>query len=62
MIGSGCANKLVEWESVTKACVMGYAEHDFMMRSAGIGNFGEGPARNLFYNRLLGIDRLLREF
>lgn len=54
--------KLVEWESVTKARIMGYAEHDFMMRSAGIGDFGEGLARNLPYNRLLGVDRLLREF
>ncbi len=33
-----------------------------MQRSAKVANFGEGPARWLYYNRLLGIDKLLEEF
>lgn len=55
-------NKLVDWDNITKGTVLGYAEYGFLVETARIQNFGEGPARFLEYNRLLGIDRLIREF
>lgn len=54
--------KLVDWEHISTATIWGYAEHSYMQRCAGIEDFGEGPARWLYYNKLLGIDRLLGEF
>lgn len=54
--------KLVDWEQISLAAILGYAEHSYMERCAEISNFGEGPARWLYYNKLLGIDRLLEEF
>ncbi len=54
--------KLVDWEHISTATIWGYAEHSYMQRSAKVANFGEGPARWLYYNRLLGIDKLLEEF
>lgn len=54
--------KLVDWEQVSTATIWGYAEHSYMEKHAEIANFGEGPARWLYYNKLLGIDRLLEEF
>lgn len=55
-------NKLVDWDNITKGTVLGYAEYGFLAEKAGTQNFGEGAARFLEYNRLLGIDRLTREF
>lgn len=55
-------DKLVDWDSITTATIYGYAEHGFMQRAAEIRDFGEGPARWLLYDRLMGIDRLVREF
>lgn len=54
--------KLVDWDNISNAVIWGYAEYSYMRRSAGIGGFGEGPARWLYYNKLLGIDKLLSEF
>ncbi|MCM1101111.1 MAG: hypothetical protein NC398_06975 [Acetatifactor muris] len=53
---------LVDWNQITKADIFGYAEHAYMKNYAEIRDFGEGPARWLYYNRLLGIDRLIAEF
>lgn len=54
--------KLVDWQNVSQARIIGYAEHGFLHNYAQIYDFGEGPARWRYYNALLGIDRLLREF
>lgn len=54
--------KLVDWQNVPEARIMGYAEYDFLKRNAPIRDFGEGPARWRYYGQLLGIDRLLKEF
>lgn len=54
--------KLVDWQNITQAQIMGYAEYDFLKRNALIHNFGEGSARWRYYNELLGIDGLLEEF
>lgn len=55
-------NTLVDWDNITIGTVLGYAEYSFLAKYAKIQNFGEGPARYIEYNRLLGIDRLAREF
>lgn len=54
--------KLVDWQNVTQACILGYAEYGFLDKYAPTYDFGEGPAKWIYYNKLLGIDRLLREF
>lgn len=54
--------KLVDWDSVTKAEILGYSDYDFLAQHAEIRNFGEGPARAMPYNRLMGIDRLVKDF
>lgn len=54
--------KLVDWQNVPRAHIMGYAEYSFLYKYAPIYDFGEGPARWRYYKDLLGIDRLLREF
>lgn len=54
--------KLVDWNNITIATVKGYAEYSFMEKYAEVRDFGEGPARWLPYNKLLGIDRLLNMF
>lgn len=55
-------DKLVDWDDISEATIWGYAEYQFMYNYAGIKDFGEGDARWLYYNRLMGIDRLLDEF
>lgn len=55
-------NTLVDWDSITIAKVVGYAEYEFMYHHAEIHDFGEGKARWLSYDRLLGIDRLVKMF
>lgn len=54
--------KLVDWNNISMAHVLGYAEYAYMQQNARISNFGEGDARFLYYNNLLGIDSLLRMF
>lgn len=54
--------KLVDWDNITLARIEGYAEYSYMRRNAGIDDFGEGNARWLLYNKLLGIDRLIQRF
>lgn len=54
--------KLVDWDEISTAKIIGYADYAYMNRYANISDFGEGPARWLFYNRLMGIDRLLTMF
>lgn len=54
--------KLVDWQNVFQARIIGYADYDFLKRNAPVQNFGEGPARWRYYGQLMGIDRLLKEF
>lgn len=54
--------KLVEWDNISTATIIGYADYGYMQTRADVNDFGEGPARWLFYNKLMGIDRLLNEF
>lgn len=54
--------KLVDWDNITLATVEGYAEYFYMQNHAEVRDFGEGPARWLPYNRLMGIDRLINMF
>lgn len=54
--------KLVDWDHISTARIVGYADYAYMKNHAGVRDFGEGYARWLYYNELLGIDRLLREF
>lgn len=61
-IDTDAEQKLVDWDTVSTATIVGYAEHKYMKDNAGISDFGEGPARWLFYDRLMGIDRLLIKF
>lgn len=53
--------KLVDWNSVTLAKILGYAEYDFLKNHCEIRNFGEGNAKYLEYKRLLGIDKLIKK-
>lgn len=54
--------KLVNWDNITNANIMGYTDYEYMKKYAEINDFGEGPARWLFYNKLMGIEKLLNEF
>ncbi|MFG6355284.1 MAG: hypothetical protein K1W26_00460 [Acetatifactor sp.] len=54
--------KLVDWQNVSQARIIGYAEYEFLERNAPVYDFREGPARWRYYNQLMGIDRLLKEF
>jgi len=54
--------KLVDWNNVSTVKIIGYADYAYMNRYAGISDFGEGSAKWLFYNRLMGIDKLLSMF
>lgn len=54
--------KLVEWNSITLATVKGYAEYSFMEKRSDVIDFGEGLAKWLPYDRLLGIDKLINMF
>ena len=54
--------KLVNYLDITDGLVVGWAEYGYMERFAPVEDFGEGPARWLFYKKLLPIDRLLKEF
>ena len=54
--------KLVDWNNITTATVKGYAEYSYLKKYAKVYDFGEGPARYLPYNILMGIDRLVNMF
>ena len=56
------AQKLVDWNNITLATVKGYAEYSFMEKQSDSIDFGEGLAKWLPYNRLLGIDKLIKMF
>lgn len=56
------SQKLVDWDCIGKASVLGYAEYNYMKEHAQVRDFSEGAAKWLFYNKLLGIDSLLNEF
>lgn len=55
-------NKIIDLDSITEGIIYGYAEYGYLLNNAGIRDFGEGPARNISYNRLMGIDRLVDMF
>ena len=52
------SGNLVNYEGITQGTVMGYATYE-ELAAAEIRDFGEGPARHLFYDRLNSIDGLL---
>lgn len=54
-------DRLIEWDSVETAVIKGYAERTFL-QGLQYRNYGEGPAKAVEYNRLMGIDRLLGGF
>lgn len=54
--------KLVDWEHISAAHILGYAEYQYMRGQAEVRDFGEGNARCIPYDRLLGINRLVNEF
>lgn len=53
--------KLIQLDSVVSAEILGYVEYSFLKRIDPV-DFGEGLARSCFYNRLLGIDKLINKF
>lgn len=55
-------NKLVDWDKISIATIFGYSDYEYMKKYAPIKDFGEGPARCVSYNKLLGIDKLLNDF
>lgn len=54
-------NKLIDLNSITQATIKGYADYNYLNTRCPVGNFGEGDAKYIAYNRLLGIDRLLNQ-
>lgn len=54
-------NKLIDLNSITQATIKGYADCNYLNARCPVGNFGEGDAKYIAYNRLLGIDRLLNQ-
>lgn len=55
-------DKLVDWDNIDTATILGFADYDYIKHHAEVFNFGEGPAYWLYYDRLMGIDSLLKEF
>lgn len=54
--------KLVDWNSINSAIVKGYAEYSYLCTRVNMNDFGEGMAKWLSYNHLMGIDRLINMF
>lgn len=54
-------SKLADWDSVSTAIIYGYVDYDYL-NNCPVGNFGEGPAKWIFYNRLMGINGLISKF
>lgn len=52
---------LIDLQSVTQAVIKGYADYHYLDRFCDTKNFGEGLAKFLPYNRLLKVDKLLRD-
>lgn len=57
---SDLKNKLVNWDSITEAKVLGYAEYNYLEKYAQSADFGEGRAKYLEYRKLMGIDFLIK--
>lgn len=55
-------HKLVDWDAITLAVVEEYADCSHLQKYAPTKNFGEGLAKCLPYNQLMGIDHLLAMF
>ncbi len=53
---------LVNWDDITTGTIMGYSDYAYLNRYAKVRDFGEGDAKYIDYNRMMGIDRLVREF
>lgn len=53
---------LVNWDDITTGTIMGYSDYAYLNRYAKVRDFGEGDAKYIGYNRMMGIDRLVREF
>lgn len=53
---------LVNWNDITLGTIIGYSDYEYLNNNARVRDFGEGPAKYLEYNRMLGIDKLIREF
>lgn len=53
-------DKIVDWNNITTATILGYADHLYIEKHAEIYDFGEGRARWLWYDKLVGIDNLIR--
>lgn len=55
-------SKLVDLKNITKAVILGYADYIYLKKYVKYSNFGEGLAKSVLYDKLLGIDRLLQLF
>ena len=55
-------SKIVDWENITNGRIVGYAQYEYMREHAKINDFGEGDARYIKYEHLLGIDKLVKSF
>lgn len=54
-------NKLVDWDTITSGIICGYADYNYLKQRLDVQDFGEGPAKSILYNRLLGIDKLINK-
>ncbi|WMI82345.1 hypothetical protein [Anaerotignum sp. MB30-C6] len=52
-------DKIVDWNNITTATILGYADHWYIEKHAAIYDFGEGRARWLWYDKLMGIENLI---
>lgn len=61
-IDSHSNNKIIDLNSITEATIKGYADWNYLSnRTDNIRDFGEGHAKYHPYNRLLGVDGLLKQ-
>ena len=61
-VDTDASEKLVDWDSITWGDVLGYADWNYLNSYVKPRDFGESPARHIPYNKLMAINRLLREF
>ncbi len=54
--------KLIDFDSITEGIVKGYADYAYLRDHVDERDFGEGPAKHLPYDGLMGIDRLINMF
>ena len=52
-------DKIVDWNNITTATILGYADHWYIEKHAAIYDFGEGRAQWLWYDKLMGIENLI---